>query len=212
MESDEKPPQAEQSEARISEQPATEGNGIGHAVQEELPQVPSTRKDKGRLHATNHGVLSRYPHEALVRHGENPKTLRKIKRDLLAELKPSGTPGAMFFLFFDRFWSSYLRCLLAAKAEAATSAPIDQPAGESQLIASLKEREVPTLVFPDSSGTSEIHLSADLLRQLALVARYDAHFSREMYRALGILLILRGGGEAALERCYGKILGVNKEA
>jgi hypothetical protein len=167
-----------------------------------------TRKDKNRLHAAHHGVLSRYPLEALVRLGENKRSLRRIEHKFRAELKPSGIVAETWF---DRFFSCYLRCLLVAKAEATAFAPIDQPAGASQLIASLKEREVPTLVFPDSSGTSEIHLSADLLRQLALVARYDAHFSREMYRALGILLILRSGGEAALERCYGKILGVNKE-
>lgn len=176
----------------------------------EKPQTISvTRKDKGHLHATNHGVLSRYPFEALVRLGENPKTLRKIKHDLRAQLKPSGAVGETLF---DRLWSSYLRCLLAAKAEASAFAPIDKPAGESRLITSLKERQLPTLVVQDFSGTSEAHLSPDLLRQLALVARYDAHFSKEMYRALGMLLILRSGGEAALEQCVGKILGVNRES
>lgn len=168
-----------------------------------------TRRDKNRLHATRHGVLSQHPLEALVRLGENKRSLRRIERKFRAELKPSGIVSEALF---DRFFSCYLRCLLAARAEAETFAPIDQPAGESRVIASLKEREVPTLVFPNSSRSSEAHLPADLLRQLALVARYDAHFSKEMYRALGMLLILRSSGEAALEQCVGKIIGVSRES
>jgi hypothetical protein len=176
---------------------------------EESQKIAVTRRDKNRLHATRHGVLSRYPLEALARLGDNVKSLRRIERRAREELKPSGIVGAMLF---DRFFSSYLRSVLAARAEATAFAPIDQPAGESRLITSLKERDVPTLVLQDSSGISEAHLSADLLRQLALSARYDAHVSKEMYRALAMLLILRSGGEAALEQCVGKILGVNKES
>lgn len=210
MESDEKTfPQAEQSEACVPEQPIATGKCAGANCHEELQHSLRTRKDKNRLHAARHGVLSRYPLEALARLGENIRSLRRIERKFRAELKPSGIVAAVLF---DRFFSSYLRCVLAARAEAATFAPIDQPAGEPRLITSLKEREVPTLVLQDSSGTSEAHLSADLLRQLALAARYDAHFSKEMYRALGMLLILRSGGEAALEQCVGKILGVNRES
>jgi hypothetical protein len=156
-----------------------------------------------------HAVLSRYPLEGLARLGENIRSLRQIERKFRAELKPSGILGATLF---DRFFSSYLRCVLAARAEAATFAPIDLPAGESRHFISLKEREVPTLVLQDSSGASETHLPADLLRQLALAARYDAHFSKEMYRALAWLLIHRNGGEAALDQCAGKILGVSRES
>jgi hypothetical protein len=135
--------------------------------------------------------------------------MRLIERKLREELKPSGIVGATLF---DRLFSSYLRCLLAARAEAALFAPIDQRAGEPRHFVSLKERDVPTLVLQDSSGASETHLPADLLRQLALAARYDAHFSKEMYRALALLLILRNGDEAGLEQCVGKILGVNRES
>jgi hypothetical protein len=144
-----------------------------------------------------------------VRLGENNRSLRRIERKFRAELKPSGIVAEALF---DRFFSCYLRCLLATKAEANVFSPIHPAAGESRLITSLKEREVPTLVIQDSIETSEAHPSADLLRQLALVARYDAHFSKEMYRALGMLLILRSGGETALEQCVGKILGVNRES
>jgi hypothetical protein len=174
----------------------------------ESQRIAVTRKDKNRLHATRHGVLSRYPLEALAHLGENIRSLRRIERKFRGELQPSGITGEMLF---DRFFSSYLRCLLVARAEAAIFAPIDQPAGEPRHFVSLKERDVPTLVLQDSSGASEARLPADLLRQLALAARYDAHFSKEMYRALALLLILRNGGEAALDQCVGKILGVNRE-
>jgi len=170
---------------------------------------PRTRRDKNCRHAARHGVLSRYPLGALAHLGENVRSLKRIERKFRAELKPS---GILADVLFDRFFSCYLRCVLATRAEATAFAPIDQPAGESRLITSLKDREVPTLVIQDSIETSKAHLSADLLRQLALAARYDAHVSKEMYRALAMLLILRSGGEAALEQCVGKMLGVNKES
>ena len=178
-------------------------------VAEKPEAITVTRKDKHRLHSMRHAVLSRYPLEALVRLGESLRSLRQIERKFRAELKPSGIVGEALF---DRFFSCYLRCLLVAKAEATAFAPINQPAGEARLVTSLKDREVPTLVYQDSSETSEAHLSDDLLGQLALVARYDAHFSKEVYRALGMLLILRSGGETALEQCVGKILGVSRES
>jgi hypothetical protein len=209
MESDEKTfPQASQSEEGVPEEQNTAGKCPTNC-HKEGEDNPRTRKDKKRLHAARHAVLSRYPLEALARLGENVRSLRGIERKLRAELKPSGIVGAVLF---DRLFSSFLRCVLAARAEAATFAPIDQPAGETGLIASLKEREVPTLVLQDSGVTSEAYVSADLLRQLALVARYDAHFSKEMYRAMATLLILRNGGEAGLEQSVGKILGVNMES
>jgi hypothetical protein len=209
MENDEKTfSQAEQSEASLPEQPIGASKWNAANRREGAQHNPHIRKDKNRLHATRHGVLSRYPLEALASLGENTRNLRLIERKLREELKPSGIVGA---LLFDRLFSSYLRCLLAERAEAAMFAPIDQPAGEPRHFVSLKERDVPTLVLQESSEAGEAHLPADLLRQLALAARYDAHFSKEMYRALGMLLILRNGGEAALDQCIGKILGVNRE-
>ena len=197
-----------QTSAETSAHAPGQPDSSGTDVVEKPEATTVTRKDKHRLHSMRHAVLSRYPLEALVRLGENIRSLRQIERKFRAELKPSGIVAEALF---DRFFSCYLRCLLAARAEAETFAPIGEPAGESRVIASLKEREVPTLVFHDSSGTSEAHPPADLLRQLALVARYDAHLSREMYRALGMLMILRSGGEAALEQCAGKILGVSRD-
>jgi hypothetical protein len=51
------------------------------------------RTDRGKLHARHHGVLSRNPLEALIRLGETPRHLRKIKKMLRAELMPSGLSG-----------------------------------------------------------------------------------------------------------------------
>jgi hypothetical protein len=201
--------EAGQSETYVPENPISIGQYARAQRGGESQHNPHPRKDKNRLHATRHGVLSRYPLEALANLGENTRNLRRIERKFREELKPS---GILATTLFDRFFSSYLRCLLAERAEAAMFAPIDQPAGEPRHFVSLKERDVPTLVLQESSGASETHLPADLLRQLALAARYDAHFSKEMYRALALLLVLRNGGEAALDQCVSKILGVNRES
>lgn len=208
MKKDEKAsPEKDQSETCVPKQPIVEGECDGSDSNEVRQYSSLSRKDKNHLHATRHGVLSRYPLETLARLGENVRTLRRIERKFREALKPSGIVAE---LWFDRFFSSYLRCVLAARVEATAFVPIHHPAGKSRLI--LKERELPTLVVEDSSGTSEACLSTDLVRQLALVARYDAHFSKEMYRALGMLLILRSGGESALEQYAGKIVGVSKES
>ena len=174
------------------------------------PMNDGRRKDKGHLHATRHAALSRYPLEALRHLGENPKTLRRQERRLRAKLKPPGVIGA---IVFDRFWSSYLRCLLAARSELSALAPADIPTGQKSAGPSLREREVPTLVLPEAQDQRMTYeaLPPDLFRQLALVQRYDRHFSREMYRALAMLLVLRSSGEAGLEQCIRHLLGVKKE-
>ena len=81
------------------------------------------RKDKRGLHTMRHAMLTRYPLQALARLGENVRHLRKIEREFRAELKPVGMVGQMLF---DRMFSAYLRCLLAARAEAIALIPIDQ--------------------------------------------------------------------------------------
>ncbi len=47
------------------------------------------------------------------------------------------------------------------------------------------------------SGTVEA-LEPDMFRRLALIARYDRAASREMYRTLGLLMLLRDDGEKGL--------------
>ncbi len=68
------------------------------------------RKDKQRLHAMRHGILSQYPLQALALLGENTRRLRQMERVLRTELKISGT---LQNILFDRVWSCFLRCLLA---------------------------------------------------------------------------------------------------
>ena len=173
------------------------------------PMNDGRRKDTGHLHATRHAALSRYPLEALRHLGENPKTLRRLEHQLRAELKPRGVIAA---IFFDRFWSSYLRCLLAARCELNALPPAEIPAGQGSGSPSLRQGEVPTLVLPERQDERVTYeaLPPDLFRQLVLVQRYDRHFSREMYRALAMLLVLRSGGEEGLEQCIGHMLGVKK--
>lgn len=85
------------------------------------------RKDAGRLHAVRHGALSRCPLEALRHLGDNLKALRRMERRFRAELKPR---GAVAEIVFDRFWSSYLRCLLAARTEAGLFLRRDEDRGK----------------------------------------------------------------------------------
>jgi hypothetical protein len=186
-------------EAHISEEPIVE------SLRKKPRRTLGTRKDKKRLHSMRHGALSRFPLEALASLGESIKALRKIERKLREELKPSGIIAE---IFFDRFWSSYLRCLLAARTEAIALTPFDQPTGQTRQTPSLKEAELPVLVWQNRDMLSDA-FSPDLFRQLVLVERYDRHFSREMYRSLAMLLILRSGCEAGLRQCIGKLLGSN---
>ena len=70
-------------------------------------KVTSTRRtDSGKLHRVRHGMLSRDALSALVRIGEDARTLRRLERQYRAVL---WSPGPLFSFFFDLFWSSYLR-------------------------------------------------------------------------------------------------------
>ena len=172
------------------------GDGvIGSDCPQRATRATRARKDKGGVHARCHGVLSRNPLEALIRRGENLRGLRKIEKMLRADLKPVGILGE---ILFDRAWSSYLRCLLIGRTEAYLFTPVN--AQDSDGMPKLIEAEVPTLVWPES-GTSNCDFSADLMKHLETVLRYDAHFAREFYRAVGMLLALRTGGVPALLDC-----------
>jgi hypothetical protein len=160
------------------------------------------RKDKGGLHACRHGVLSMHLLTALSDVGENPKNMRRLERKFRAALQPAGELGA---LLFDRWWSCYLRLVLVARLEARAVATRTPGEGRTTPVPVLAPGKVPTLVLPsgpngagDSKG-AEGGLSPEIFRQLALVQRYDRHFSREMYRALALLLIMKKDGEVGLE-------------
>lgn len=170
------------------------------------------RKDSGQTHRVQHGVLSREVLVALTRLGENPKTYRRLERHFRAALRP---PAPWGDFFFDRFWACYLRLMLIARLEGnlLNSKPQPQDNRIRSLPLSLMPGKQPTLVLPDSDDKQSeappllAELPAELLGQLALAQRYDRHYAREMYRALALLLLLRRGGEAALESWAAEIAG-----
>jgi hypothetical protein len=148
------------------------------------------------------GTLSKHPEEALAGRGESVRQLRFIKSKLRAELQPQ---GVLADILFDRAWSCYLRCKLIALAEGSLLAPKNNPANSANSIPTLREDDLPTLVFEQSDLTG--NLSAELLRHLVIVQRYDSHFSREFYRAIGMLLELRNNGKSGLTLRMRKTFG-----
>jgi hypothetical protein len=163
------------------------------------PQRPTRatrrRKDTGKLHARHHGVLSRNPLESLLRLGENPRHLRKIKKMLRAELKPVGIIGE---ILFDIGWSAYLRCVLISRVETHLFIPVDR--GDSERMPELKKMELPTLVFPEA-GATNYGFSDDLMKHLETALRYDAHYSRQFFAAVRLLVAMQTGGLAGLLEC-----------
>ena len=171
------------------------------------PLKSRVRTDKGRLHAVRHGVLARYPLEALRRLGEDGKALRRLERRFREELKPGGVLGEMFF---DKFWSSFLRCLLAARTEANAFVPRAQSQHGQTATSTIVGEELPILVVSEKQGLGAAgeSLPPDVLRELALVQRYDAHFGKEAYKALALLLILRRNGTSGLGQAMATAFGL----
>ena len=171
------------------------------------------RKDLGRPHRVQRGVLSREVLATLTQRGENPKTYRRLERQFRAALRPSAPWGD---LFFDRFWACYLHLMLIGRLEAELLN--SKPAGNrgATLPLALMPGKQPTLVVADAASQLSkaepplTELAPDLLSQLVLAQRYDRHYAREMYRALVPLLVLRRGGEAALEAWAAEITGTRK--
>ena len=114
---------------------------------------------------------------------------------LRAELKPIGVVGE---ILFDRGWSSYLRCLLIVRVEAGLFMPADR--GDSDRMPELKKMDLPTLVFAEP-GAPNYDFSDDLMKHLETTLRYDSHYAREFYRAVGLLIALRSGGVVGLLDC-----------
>jgi hypothetical protein len=175
----------------------------------EFKKKPGKRQDHGHLHSTRHAVLSRFPLETLRSLGEDIKKYRRIERRLREALKPVGVVALMLF---DRFFSSYLRCVLAARFESGIVTPrvtlIDGSAASTILV----DRAMPTLIYPDpmDGASTPASLPPDLFRELALVQRYDRHFNHDMIRTLYLLLAMRDGGEDALRQCMELMLGIGK--
>lgn len=171
--------------------------------------VPSSvRKDAGRLHCTRHGILSKNSFQALVNLGENPRTLRQIERGFREEVRPRGPVANMLF---DRMFCAYLSSVLAKKLEARALSSIDQPVSQGVVpSARISIEEQPTVIFGGVTNGDLQTVPVDLCSQLALVQKYDGHYSREMIRYLGLLIALKNGGELGLAKFIGKWSGPNK--
>jgi hypothetical protein len=141
--------------------------------------------------------------------GDDRKTFRRLERQYRAALRPTAPFGN---LFFDRFWSSYLKLILVGRLETQLFAGKSVDKSKSASLALIPGRQ-PTLVSQHPGGQPveaiplNEELPPDLLRGLVLAQRYDRHHSREMYRSLALLLLLRRGGEAALEDWASEMLG-----
>jgi hypothetical protein len=146
-------------------------------------------------------VLSRGLLETLTRYGENPRKLRRMEAELRTVLKPEGPLGK---LLFGRFWSCVLRLILLSRLEEIGLAPRRNAAKRPMAVPSLREGSMPVLLYGAEhedlaavTGTVEA-LEPDMFRRLALIARYDRAASKEMYRTLGLLMLMRDGGEQGL--------------
>lgn len=184
--------------AGTSEQAGSGNNGGG-------------RKDRGRLHAVRSSAMHRGLLESLRRFGENPKALRRMETELRAALRPIGPIGN---LLFARFWSSVLRLILVQRLEQAELATKGSSSNCSIRVPSLRESSIPILVLPPEHGDSPSDVGAseslepELFSRLALIARYDRAASREMYRTLGLLLLMRGSGEEGLANAIRAAAGI----
>src|ERR1700730_9051116 len=169
------------------------------------------RTDSGTVHRVRHGIQGREALNALVQQGEDRKPFRRLERQYRVALRPIGPFGN---LFFDRFWSSYLKLILVGRLETQLFTGKSVSKSKSASWALVPGR-LPTLVSQQSDQPvdaipSNEELDPDLMRGLLLAQRYDRHHSREMYRSLALLLLLRRGGEAALESWASEMLGAEQ--
>jgi hypothetical protein len=181
------------------------------AVVEQLKTrtVGGIRSDKNNTHYSKHGLLSRDVERALVRFGEPIRNIRRWETKFRSVLRPRGEVAD---LLFDKWWSCYLRQLLIAKLEANAFAPDNSHRVSSNLPA-LEERTQPTLVWPSEDESDEnlpYQPPNDLFQRLAVIQRYDAHYSREGNRMLALLLLMRDGNEDTLVKIFSATLGIGK--
>jgi hypothetical protein len=194
----------------IQVNPPPEVSSTPEVVEESKTRtVNGIRRDKGRTHYSRHGLLSRDVERALVQFGEPIRNIRRWERKFRSALRPR---GEVAHLLFDKWWSCYLRQLLIAKLEANAFAP-DNSHRVSSNLPVLEERTQPTLVWP-SENESDENLRPqppdDLFHRLAVIQRYDAHYSREGNRMLALLLLMRDGNEDTLAKIFSATLGVSK--
>lgn len=180
---------------------------------EVLPNGGSRRKDRGRRHAGRGSVLSRSLIQALEQRGENIRALKKIESELRADLKPQGALGRFLF---DRFWASVLRLILVTRLEEGGLASQRTAAKRPVSMPSLQEGPIPILLLPDADDAVENpenngEFDSEVFRRLALIARYDRSAAKEMYRCMGLLLIMQSDGRAGLEAWVRATVGLKNE-
>jgi hypothetical protein len=164
--------------------------------------LTSTVPDARKKVTAGHRILSRHPRQALVKAGENIRLLERIEKALRAELQPTGIIGQ---IIFDRLLSCLWRCLLAARKEKDVLESEIQHGNFEQRLEKAKESQL--LALAAGNAKSLHYQSDDLLQQLSIIQRYDAHYYKEVCRAVGILLALRGAGDAELAVLLNKTLG-----
>jgi hypothetical protein len=136
-----------------------------------------------------------------------------MERDLRAALKPKGALGQ---LLFDRFWASLLRLILIARMEGDEVPHKGDVSQDSVSRPFLQEGRLPILVEPSQNeNLTDNHLKQvldpDVFRRLTLTTRYDRAASRELYRTLGLLVMMRRDGESGLESWVRTIAGIRND-
>jgi hypothetical protein len=116
-------------------------------------------------------------------------------------------------LFFDRFWQCILRLILLAHLEARGLDPKKNASSKPVGTPSLREGFLPVLVTeeePENQSAISLAetLDPDLLHRLVLIARYDRAASREMFRYLGFLILMRDSGDEGLVSGVRAIAGI----
>jgi hypothetical protein len=74
-----------------------------------------------------------------------------------------------------------------------------------------EERQRETALAFYGHGKTGVEQPGDLLKHLLIFLRYDAHYFREFYRALAMLLAAKGGSHAGLTKLLTKTFAQNKE-
>jgi hypothetical protein len=120
-----------------------------------------------------------------------------LEADYRSELRPKGALGR---LYFDRFWQSFLRLILIGRLEARELDSKRNASRKPVATASLREGLLPVLVTeeePENQPAISVAetLDPDLLHRLVLIARYDRAASREMFRYLERLILMRDSGD-----------------
>jgi hypothetical protein len=155
------------------------------------------RKDRGRLHGGRNSVLSRALLEVLRRDGENIRKLRAMEGALRKALRPE---GPLAEVFFDRFFASILRLIVASRLEEKALNQEKTEAPTKSLLPELYQKFAPMLVTHGDEDNSAVRtdppgFNTELLHQLSLIGRYDRAAGREQYRSLTILVLLRDHGD-----------------